>query len=50
MEKLLYSREKYGTMDNTMVLWKKQWHYIEDYEISEISIYEGKNMAYYQKL
>ena len=37
----------YGTIDKTMVLWKKLWYYTENYGTS---IYEGKKMADYQKL
>ena len=43
---LIYYGKNYGTMEKTMVLWKKLWYYTENYETL---IYYGKNYGSMEK-
>ena len=43
---LIYYGKNYGTMEKTMVLWKKIWYYTENYGTV---IYYGKNYGTMEK-
>ena len=43
---LLFTMENYGTMEKTMVLWKKLWYHTENYGTL---IYYGKNYGTVEK-
>ena len=43
---LLFNMENYGTMEKTMVLWKKLWYYPENYGTL---IYYEKNYGTMEK-